>query len=133
MTETVATPVAQQPAVFTATFTIKVNGIRCATLGELTGVVKKVEWMLTGEESGQKFSLPMTTALGDPDAANFVPLANLTEAEVVVWIEATDTRTPNIKAHIQYVLDKEISNFELASTPMPWAPVVEPLVQPPAA
>ena len=133
MTETVATPTAEQPTNFTATFTIKVNSIRTATLGEYTDVVKQVDWTLTGEESGQKFDLPQTTALGDPEAANFVPLANLTEAEVAVWIEATDTRIPGIKAHIQFVLDKEVAKSTLASTPMPWAPAVEPLAPTPVA
>jgi hypothetical protein len=106
-------------------FTIKINGIRTATVNGLADTVKQVEWTLTGEEEGQKFELPQTTNLGDPDSANFVPLNSLTEAAVMAWVEATETRMPNIKAHIQYVLEKEVARASLASTPMPWAPVVE--------
>ena len=125
MTETVITPAAEQPSNFTATFTIKINGIRTATVGQNAGVVKQVEWSLIGEESGQKFELPQTTNLGDPAAEGFVPLANLTETAVAAWVEATETRLPGIKAHIQFVLDKEVAKSALTNAPMPWAPVVE--------
>jgi hypothetical protein len=116
---------APQPDNFTATFTIKVNGIRTATVNGLENTVKQVDWTLVGEESDQRFELPQTTSLADPAAEGFVPLANLTEAAVAAWIEATETRLPGIKAHIQFVLDKEVAKGALASTAMPWAPVVE--------
>jgi len=116
---------APQPDNFTATFTIKVNAIRTATVNGLENTVKQVDWTLVGEESGQKFELPQTTSLADPASEGFVPLANLTEAAVIAWIEATDTRIPGIKAHIQFVLDKEVAKSALAFTAMPWAPVVE--------
>ena len=119
------TPAAEQPTNFTATFTTKINGIRTTTVGQHAGVVKQVEWTLVGEEAGQKFELPQTITLADPESANFVPLANLTEAAVAAWIEATETRLPGIKAHIQFVLDREVAKSALASTAMPWAPVVE--------
>ena len=125
MTETVTTPAAEQPSNFTATFTIKINGLRTATVNGLENTVKQVEWTLIGEESGQKFELPQTTNLGDPTSEGFVPLANLTETAVAAWVEATDTRLPGIKAHIQYVLDKEVAKASLTSAAMPWAPVVE--------
>lgn len=123
MTETVTTPAAEQPQNFTATFTIKVNGIRTATVGDRTNVVKQVDWTLKGTEAGQTFELPQTTQLADPNGQAFIELANLTEADVVAWIEATETRLPGIKAHIQFVLDREVAKTALAATPMPWAPV----------
>jgi hypothetical protein len=110
---------------FTATFTIKPTGIRTATVGNRTNVVKQVEWTMVGEEAEQKFELPQTTTLEDPNGQEFIELANLTEANVVAWIQATDTRIPGIKAHIQFVLDKEVAKSALATTAMPWAPVVE--------
>ena len=125
MTETVTTPAAEQPTNFTATFTIKINGLRTATVNGLENTVKQVAWTLVGEESGQKFELPQTTNLPDPASENFIQLTSLTEANVIAWIEATETRLPGIKSHIQYVLDKEVAKAALADTPMPWAPVTE--------
>jgi hypothetical protein len=130
MPEQTTTPAAGQPSNFTAAFTIKVNGIRTAAVNNHTGVVKQVDWTMIGEESGQKFELPQTTTLADPDGQPFIELANLTEANVIAWIEATDTRIPGIKAHIQYVLDREVAKTALAATPMPWAPVAETPAEP---
>jgi hypothetical protein len=107
------------------TFTIKVNSIRTATVNGLENTIKQVEWTLLGEEAGQRFELPQTTELGDPDSTTFVPLANLTETAVMAWVEATDERIPAIKAHIEYVLGKEVAKAALVSTPMPWAPAPE--------
>lgn len=108
-----------------ATFTIKINGIRTATVNGLENTVKQVDWTMVGEEAGVSFELPQTTNLEDPDSANFVQLSSLTEAAVAAWVEATATNVDGIKAHIQFVLDKEVAKQSLASTPMPWAPVVE--------
>ena len=118
---------APQPSNFTAAFTIKPTGIRTAAVGGREGVVKQVAWTLKGEEAGQTFELPQTTDLADPaDGQAFIELASLSEADVVAWIEATDTRLPGIKAHIQYVLDKEVAKAALADTAMPWAPAPAP-------
>ena len=125
-----ATTVESQAPTFTATFTIKINGLRTATVNGLENTVKQVDWTLVGEESDQKFELPQTTELGDPAAEGFVPLANLTETAVAAWIEATDTRIPGIKAHIQMVLNKEVAKNSFVTTPMPWVPVAEPTTEP---
>lgn len=116
------TEAAPQPSDFTATFTIKVTGLRTTTVNGLENTVKQVSWTLVGEEAGQKFELPQTTDLGDPTSEGFIPLVSLTEVDVVAWIENTDTRIPGIKAHIQYVLDREVAKMALAETPVPWAP-----------
>lgn len=113
-----------EPA-FTATFTIKINSIRTATVNGLENTVKQVAWTLVGEEAGQKFELPQTTNLPDPASENFIQLTSLTEANVIAWVEATETNMDGIKAHIQFVLDKEVAKAALADTPMPWAPVPE--------
>ncbi len=112
-----------------ATFTIKINGIRTTTVGERANVVKQVDWALVGEEAGQKFELPQSTTLADPDGQPFIELANLTEAEVAAWVGATATNLDGVKAHIQFVLDKEVAKAGLTSTTMPWAPV-EPTPEP---
>jgi hypothetical protein len=108
-----------------ATFTIKINGIRTTTVGERANVVKQVDWALVGKESSQTFELPQSTTLADPDGQPFVELSNLTEAEVTAWVEAAAGNIDGIKAHIQMVLDREVARAALADTAMPWVPVVE--------
>lgn len=109
-----------------ATFEIKVTAIRTATVDGLENVIRKAEWVMKGTEEGQTFELPQTTDMGPADAQNFTPLAEVTEAAVIAWIEAADERIPAIKAHIQYVLDKEVAKAALTNSPMPWAPAPEP-------
>jgi hypothetical protein len=109
-----------------AVLTIKIRAIRTTTVGSHANVVKQVEWTMIGEQSGQRFELPQTTTLADPDGQPFIELTNLTEANVINWIETADAeRVTGIKAHIQYVLDKLVAESALTVTAMPWAPVVE--------
>ena len=125
MTESTQTPeiiaAAAQPETFTADFAIRITGLRTQTVAGVPGVVKQVDWTITGTEAGQVFSLSQTTTVPDPDAADFVPLAQLTEPQVVAWIEAHDIRLPGIKQHIQLVLDRQVAQSALEPAPMPWA------------
>lgn len=105
-----------------ANFEIKINAIRTGAIGSLTNVVKRVEFVVKGTEEGQSFELPQTVDLADPQSEAFVPLVQVTEANVVAWVESNFTNMDGVKAHIQYVLDKEVAKAALADTPMPWAP-----------
>lgn len=103
------------------TFTIKVNKVYTADENNLTNVVKKVDWTLRGEKNGTSFELPQTTDVVDPTPENFVEFSSLTEANVIAWIESDEEKLAPVKAHIQYVLDKEFAKAALATPAMPWA------------
>lgn len=105
-----------------ATFETKINAIRTSTVGELTNVVKRVEFTVKGTEQGQSFELPQSVDLADPQSETFIPLDQATEANVVAWVEANFTNMDGVKAHIQYVLSKEVAKAALTETPLPWAP-----------
>jgi len=123
---------AAQPSGFTATYTIKVTGIKTKTIGELADVVCSVTWILEGTEKEQVFELPQETMLDTPTADSFQALGSLTEEVIASWIEVTETRMPSIKSHIQYVLDDMVSKATFIESPLPWAPVVEETVIPEA-
>jgi hypothetical protein len=125
MTEPTTIPAAEQPQNFTADFAIRITGLRTQTVAGVPGVVKQVAWTIAGTEANQTFELTQTTTVPDPDTTEFVPLAELTEPQVVAWIEAHDIRLPSIKHHIQLVLDRQVEQAALQSTPMPWATTVE--------
>ena len=114
------------------TFAIVLNGIKTATVNEIADAVKQIDWTLKGELEGQTFELPQTTIVPDPTEAGFIPLASLTSEVVTAWIEEHEERMFSIKAHIQYVLNKQVAAAALTTTPMPWAPVVETPVMPTA-
>ena len=96
---------APQPSGFTATYNIQVTGIKTKTIEGLEDVVCSVTWILKGTQNEQSFELPQETMLDTPNAESFQALGSLTEEVIASWIEATDTRMPSIKSHIQYVLD----------------------------
>lgn len=123
---------AAQAPTFTADFTIKITGLRTATVNGIENAVKQVEWKLIGTEAGQTFEMPQVTEVPDPQSDGFVPLANLTEAQVVAWIETHEQRLSSIKAHVQFVLTREVAKATLVPVAMPWAPVAE-TPQPPEA
>lgn len=109
----------------TATFDIKINAIRTGTVGDLNDVVKRVDFTVKGTEQGQSFELPQSIDLADPQSESFIPLAQLTEAIVVQWIEDNFANMDSVKTHIQLVLDKEVAKAALTETPLPWAAAAE--------
>lgn len=111
-----------------ATFTFKITGLRTQTVNGIENAVKQVDWTLIGTEADQVFELPQSTTVPDPQSEGFIPLENLTEAQVVAWVETHDARIPSIQAHIQSVLDREVAQAQLAPVTVPWAPV-EPITE----
>lgn len=109
-----------------ATFEIKINAIRTGTVGGLTDVIKRADFTVRGTESGQSFELPQTVEVADPDPANFIQFANVSEADVVRWVEETFPNMEGVKAHIQFVLDKEVAKAAFENKPMPWVPAPAP-------
>lgn len=105
-----------------ATFTTKVTGVRVHDIGNLTKVVKQIDFVVKGEQANQTFELPQTLTVPDADGTNFVPFEQLTEAQVVAWINEHFENMPAVEAHIQYVLDKETAKAALAQEALPWAP-----------
>jgi hypothetical protein len=105
-----------------AIFEIKINAIRTSELGGMVDVIRQVDFTVTGAQDGQSFALHQTAQFDDPLAeGGFIPLVSLTEANVVGFIESGFSNLDSVKAHIQFVLDKEIAKASLQSTPLPWS------------
>lgn len=107
-------------------YTIKINGVKVKpTLDGLTDVVKEIHWTMQGELEGATFELPQTTVLADPEAGSFIAFADLTEETLKTWSENTETeRIPSIKAHIDFVLEREAKSKQLSDKTLPWVPAV---------
>ena len=112
-------------------YSVKINGIRVVNSGSLNDVVRDVDYTLTGVDGEASFALPNTIRLGEPDSSEFVPFESLTEAQVVQWVEATDMSST--KAHIAFVVAKEVDKLAMEQKPLPWAPAPEAAPTPPAA
>ena len=106
-----------------ATFTITIDGIKTATINGIADAVKQIQWTLKGELEGQTFELPQSTIVSDPTEVGFIPFASLTSEIVTTWIEEHIEKMNAVKAHIQYVLDKQVAQASLQAKALPWAPV----------
>lgn len=107
------------------TYTFKVNKIEIApVLGELTEVVTRVRYDYKGvNEDGIEGTFAGVTPMPAPGDANFKPLAELVEADVIEWLEAHAD-----KAHMQERIQKQIDTQvapKYVDTPLPWAPAEE--------
>ena len=102
-------------------YSYRVNAARVVSEGGLTDVVKEVEVTVTGVDGSAKFELPTTVKLVDADANNFTPFGNLTEAQMISWVEAIP-EIDSLKAHVAIVVAKEVAKLSMESKPLPWAP-----------
>ena len=111
------------------TYTYAITAMEMApTLDGLADVVTIVKFNYTGLDADSEFegvfngSIPV----GAPDPENYVPLAELSEADVISWVEAVYPSWD----HPNEVIAKQINNLIAPKTdnaPMPWAPEPEPI------
>jgi hypothetical protein len=114
-----------------ATFEITINAVYTSDINGMSNAVKHVAFNVRGLQQGQQFNLPQNVDLGDPDSAAFKAFSELTEADVVAWVEANFSQMDSVKAHIQHALDRQIAEASLQAKPMPWQPEPAPVTPPP--
>jgi hypothetical protein len=108
-----------------ANFEIIINKILTGTSGELSDVIKKVEFTVKGTQEGSSFELPQIVDLTEPEAAEFKPLSEVSQEDVIDWIVDNFDSMPAVESHIQSVLTKEVAKAALESKPLPWQAVLE--------
>lgn len=113
----------------TITYTWAVTSLKTRTEGSNENAVVQTYWKKTGTDSAGntgEFSgaTPFTTTTM-PEGSTFIPLAELTEAIVLGWIQAVVVG--GYEAHVNSIITKQIDEKTnaIVETPMPWAPVVE--------
>lgn len=110
---------------FTANFNVRIDGAKSKTIDGLDNVIKQVTWAMIGEEQGQSFELTQTTILPDPNQDDFIDIQSIDEDTLKAWIISSTENLDAIKAHIQYVLDKEIEKNSCAEAQLSWMPIIE--------
>jgi hypothetical protein len=87
-----------------------------------TDVVFNVHWTLTGTDgtyTGSVYGSQGVTT--DPDAP-FVPYADLTEAQVIGWVQAAmgEEQVASYEANVAQQIENQI-NPPVVTPPLPWA------------
>jgi hypothetical protein len=110
------------------TYTWSISKLDCApTENGLTDVVKIIHWNLTGQdENGISASMNNSYPLPSPSPEGFADYSTLAEETVIGWLES------NLDVgYLQTYLANEIAskyNPPIASLPLPWIKVEEPVV-----
>lgn len=102
-------------------YSYKINAARVVAQDGLTDVVKEVEVTVTGTDGAAKFDLPVTVKLADADAQSFTAFDQLTEEQIIGWVE-NDPSLDGTKAHIAFVVAKEAEKLAMEQKPLPWSP-----------
>jgi hypothetical protein len=94
------------------------------TLGDLNNVITEVRYSYVGtNEDGITSTYPGRTALPAPDSEAFIPTAELTEENVIEWLEA-NANLEVMQAAIEQHIEQQSGTIYRGST-LPWAPAVE--------
>jgi hypothetical protein len=113
----------------TITYTFKINKIEVAPkLGELTDVVTRVRYDYIGiDENGNEGTFAGVTPMPAPNSSSYKPLAELTEEDVISWLEVHADK-PHMHERIAKQIAGQIEPMHVEA-PLPWA-IVEEVVEP---
>ena len=102
-------------------YSTKINGVRVKTEGGMVDVVKEVDINLTGVDGTCEFTLPVTVKMPAADPESFTAFGDLTEAQIVSWVEAQEDMLQPRKEHIAILLEREVEKAAAHSKPLPWS------------
>lgn len=103
------------------TFKITINSMLTGTVGNLQDIVKQVEYTIVAEKDNQQTSTTNTVQLPTPSLDNFTSFDDLTEEQVVGWINSLE-QTSSIKNYLKEQLEKKIAESVLQVKRAPWMP-----------
>ena len=97
---------------------------------ELDDIIVQTYWECTGTDSANNSGTFNGATPFEPDqvdADNFTSYEELTETQVLGWVQAVVTGNPGYKAHIDEQIQKQIDAIvrpmvEVQSDALPWAP-----------
>lgn len=99
---------------------------RMSTLQEpQPNYVVEVAWTVTGTDGQYNPSCGNFTTLTTSQNSTFIPYENLTEADVISWVQAAlgTAGVAEVEAKIQLAIDRQITPLTVTpqDTPLPWA------------
>lgn len=113
------------------TYEWKVTGVKTRTEDGYDGVVFQTFWQKIGtDEAGLVGTFTGATPIPFSQGTEFTPFDQLTEAEVLSWIQplVTGQYAAHVDAQIQKQIDAQKADVQ--DPPLPWAPP-EPPPEPP--
>jgi hypothetical protein len=111
-------------------YTIDIQRALVTSQENLTDVVREVEVNVTGKDGNCMFSLPSTVKFLQADPEHFTPFDNLTQEQLLAWIEESGSLV-SVKNHIAYVVAQLVEKAALEQKTLPWqTPLQTPTITP---
>ena len=109
------------------TYTKTVNSLQ--SYKEIDGeadVVFNINWSLVGEENGVTVSCPAMTSVPYTAGSQFIPFDQLTEADVINWIDTYTTLAAmqQYQNTVSFVIQQQ---SQQVTPPLPWNPAPIPV------
>jgi len=106
----------------TITYTKIINSMGCyAQIDGQTNVVFTIQWSLVGTEDSYTANVPCSTAVPYVAGDTFIPYADLTQDEVLAWIDQY-TPAEQITALENQIVDNIAKQKEVTYPTLPWVP-----------
>lgn len=108
------------------TYTWEVTGLKTTTVANTSDVVVQTYWKKIGTDekgnTGEFSGATPFSASNMPANTSFIPFSDLTENDVLSWIEAVVVGT--YKDHVDEQIQKQIDlkKNPVVDNPLPWAP-----------
>lgn len=108
----------------TIIYTKQIISLECyADIDGEADVVFTINWNLYGNENIYSASVPCTTKVPYVAGQPFIPYADLTETQVIAWID--EYTTPETMASYENIIATNIEKQKVVVTPpLPWQPTV---------
>lgn len=104
------------------TYAWEVTGLKNTQDGTVVQTYwRKVGTDADGNEGSFAGATPFTN--GDPTAEDYIPFAELTEADVLGWIQAVVV--DDYEEHVNGQIQKQIDQLAISDAELPWAPATE--------
>lgn len=87
--------------------------------GQLNDVVKIVHWRYKGVDGDYSAEVYSSFACSEPSATDFTAYPDLTEADVIAWLEA-GLDVDSLKSNIDSQIDGQ-KNPKIVTLPLPWS------------
>ena len=101
-------------------FEIKITAIATSTVNTMTGVIKRVDFVVRGTKQNHIYEIPESTDLSDPVPEAFKTLSSVKESDVIAWVNTNYSNLNSVKNHVEFMLNSQISKGQLDPTPLPW-------------
>lgn len=93
--------------------------------GSLSNVVHSIDYRVAAVGEKHQAYAKLTTVLPAPSPAKFVDYTQITEAQLIDWLESTEPSLQAVKADLAQKVQEMEFTPETVKMPLPWEMVLE--------